>query len=135
MYSSSTQLYNDLLLYPYTQITQHQNPASRHADHDSEDIDIAKEGEYIAVVSNKYDDRPLLGRVTGVKQDKVIIDWMVGSYSGTWREWRGRSGGKAVIYSDTIMKQDIVLRNITLTKSHRLKPEQVTCLKELYSKF
>ena len=86
------------------------------------------------MISAKYSDRPLLGRVTGVMQDNVIIDWMVGSYSGIWREWRGRSGGKAVIFSDTIKKEDILLRNVTLTKSHRLKPDQVTCLKELYSK-
>ena len=87
------------------------------------------------MISAKYDDRPLLGRVTGVMQEEVMIDWMVGSYSGSWREWRGRSGGKAVVFTDTIKKKDILLCNIALTKSRRLKPDQVTCLKELYSKY
>ena len=87
------------------------------------------------MISAKYDDRPLLGRVTGVMQEEVMIDWMVGSYSGSWREWRGRSRGKAVVFTDTIKKKDILLCNIALTKSCRLKSDQVTCLKELYSKY
>ena len=87
------------------------------------------------MISDKYHDRPLLGRVTAVKQDVVTIDWMVGSYSGVWREWRGRSEGKSVIYSDNIKVTDILLPNITFTKCQKLKQDTTMLLKELYSKY
>ena len=50
--------------------------------------------DYIAVCCEKYDDKPLLGKVTGTEETFVMIDWMVGTYSGTWREWRGRKEGR-----------------------------------------
>ena len=39
-------------------------------------------GEYVAVLSNKYSERPLLGRVTAIFEDDIQMDWMVGTYSG-----------------------------------------------------
>jgi len=43
-------------------------------------------GECVAVISEKYSDRPLLGRVTAVFDEDIQMDWMVGTYSGVWRE-------------------------------------------------
>ena len=89
-------------------------------------------GEMIAVRSNKYRERPLLGRITTVKQDTVVFDWLVGSYSGTWKDWRGRENGKSVIYSDELPTSDILMTSITLTKAKKLQPQTVATLKELY---
>lgn len=69
-----------------------------------------------------------------VEQD-VTIDWMVGSYSDTWREWRGRIGREPIMFSDTIKVSNILLRNITFTGTHRLRPKTVLELKEIYSKY
>ena len=49
-----------------------------------------------------------------------------------WREWRGRSEGKSIVYSDEIGYDDIILGGITFTKSNRLRPATVSSLKELY---
>ena len=91
-------------------------------------------GEFIAVRCKKYNDKPLIGRVTAVNSGKqsVTIDWLIGSYSGMWREWRGRSEGKSIVYSDDIPVGDILLRKIDFTKSRRLRPTTVASLKELY---
>ena len=70
--------------------------------------------------------------MTAVNNQSVTIDWLVGSFSGMWREWRGRSGGKSIIYSDTIPFYDILQQNIEFTKSNRLRPSTVAALKELY---
>lgn len=70
--------------------------------------------------------------MTAVKASCVVIDWLIGSYSGMWREWRGRSEGKSIVYSDEICYDDIILGGITFTKSNRLRPATVSSLKELY---
>lgn len=59
-------------------------------------------GENIAIRRMKYKEKPLIGKVTAIKESSVVIDWLIGSYSGMWKEWRGRSEGKSVIYSDKI---------------------------------
>jgi len=89
-------------------------------------------GETIAVQSNKYCEHPLLGYVTSVKRDTVVFDWLVGSYSGTWKEWRGRGKGRSIIYSDELHTTDIIMTSITLTKGKKLPPQTVATLKELY---
>lgn len=67
----------------------------------------------VAVRSTKYPDRPLIGRVIAIRED-VQIERMVGTYSGSWKEWKGREGGKTVIYQDSIPKGDILYTGITL---------------------
>lgn len=85
----------------------------------------------MAVKSKKYKDRPLLGRVKEVGTD-IVIEWFMGSYSGTWKEWRGRSGGKAVTYTDSIPRKDIVHRDITFTSAMHLPAAVASTLKTKY---
>lgn len=89
-------------------------------------------GEIVAVKSENYHDRPLLGRAVNLNGDNFTIEWFVGTYSGTWKEWTGRKNGKRVKYTDTIKYTDIVYQNITFTKSNRLSPSTVTSLKAAY---
>ena len=90
-------------------------------------------GECVAVLCDKYTERPLLGRVTEVIENNVKIDWLIGSYSGNWREWKGREQGKTVIYSETLPLKNILLYPITLTKSMKLPLKTIAELKELYA--
>ena len=87
----------------------------------------------VAVRSTKYPDRPLIGRVIAIGEDDVQIEWMVGTYSGSWKEWKGREGGKTVIYKDSIPKEDILYTGITLTATKKLKASIVNTLKSLYA--
>ena len=59
------------------------------------------------------------------------MDWYVGTYSGMWRPWKGREGGKTVTYTETVQDNQI-LQTVNLTKSMRLPPKTVTDLKAAY---
>ena len=80
-----------------------------------------------------YKDRPLLGRVKSIQALKVTIEWLMGSYSGKWREWKGKVGKELVVYTDEIPVNDIIHRNITLNSSMHLTPSVVKILKEKYA--
>jgi len=84
------------------------------------------------VQCSDYKERPLIGKVTEKGEDEVVMDWYIGSYSGTWREWKGRDNGKTVVFSQTI-KSDDILQTVLLTKSMRLQPQTVKDLKNIYS--
>ena len=87
----------------------------------------------MAVRCSKYSERPLIGRVKSVNgNNNITIDWLIGTYSGYWKEWKGRHEGKPVVYSEEIPVEDIVLSSISFTKSWKLPPKTVAALKELY---
>ena len=94
-----------------------------------------KAGELIAVNSQKYPDRPLIGRATEVDSKKVKLEWMIGTYSGTWKEWRGREDGEQVVYTDVIPRTDVVYHPINLTRSMKLSSQTVSELKKIYKKY
>ena len=79
----------------------------------------------------KYKEWPLIGKITAVDGVNITIDWYVGTYTGTWKEWHGRKDGKAVIFSDTIPLKDILMK-VSFTKSMRLPSMIIPALKELY---
>ncbi len=91
-------------------------------------------GQYIAVRSSKYNERPLIGCINHIDdyQKSVQFDWYVGTYSGTWREWKGREGRQRVTFTDSVPFTDVIYTNVTFTKSKRLTPSVVTALKQLY---
>ena len=76
-----------------------------------------------------------MGRVTVVNESNgtIEMDWMVGSYSGHWKEWKGREQGKSVIFAESIPFQGIILTPITISKSMKLSTKTITQLKELYA--
>ena len=85
----------------------------------------------VAVRSDKYSEKPLIGQVTEVNKDDITINWYIGTFSGYWKEWKGRQDGKSVIFSDTIPFKDI-LQSVSFTKTMKLPPKTVAALKELY---
>jgi len=87
----------------------------------------------VAVFSEKYSERPLLGRVTAVFDEDIQMDWMVSTYSGVWREWTGRAEGKRCVFNDRIKKSKILMKSVNFTNAKRLKPDIVRELKQLYS--
>lgn len=47
-----------------------------------------KESEVIAVIDCKYCDRPQLGKVTATTVTHVTIDWLIGSYSSSFKPYK-----------------------------------------------
>ena len=89
-------------------------------------------GMYVAIKSAKYHERPLIGKVCDTDGGMVEIEQMVGMYSGLWKQWKGREGGKTVVFTEKICKEDIIYTNITFTPGKRLTPATIKALKPLY---
>ena len=87
--------------------------------------------DFIALRSQKYKEKPLIGRITSTGKTNVTIDWYIGTYSGTWKQWKGREQGKTVTFTDIIQRSDI-LQTLTFTKAMRLPTATVTELKTKY---
>lgn len=86
--------------------------------------------EIIGVISPKYSERLLLGKILAVNDASVDIEWLVGTYSGTWKIWKEK--GKSI--TDTILNEDILLHNIILTNAKRLTTSTIKELKDVYAK-
>ena len=47
-------------------------------------------GDYVALIIKQYnEDLPRIGKVVKINDSSITVDWLVGSYSGFWRE-RGK---------------------------------------------
>lgn len=57
----------------------------------------------------------------------------MGSYTGKWREWKGRVGKEMVTYSDEIPMNDIIHQNIEFNSSMHLTPSAVKAIKQKYA--
>lgn len=82
-------------------------------------------GMLVAVNISKYPDRPFIGRVVEGHKHEVVLEWLVGSYSGTWKEWKGREGD---FHRHSVCRR----HDIKLTVGKRLQPSKVKVLKSLY---
>ena len=67
------------------------------------------------------------------KEQCVVMDWYIGSYSGTWREWKGRDQGKSVVFFSQTIENSDILKTVSFTKAMRLNPQTVKDLKCIYS--
>ena len=95
-----------------------------------EDVQVQL-GDFIVMTSTKYKEKPLIGQVTSTGHN-ITIDWYIGTYSGTWKPWRGREDGKTVTYRETIDRTDVI-QTITFTKGMRLSTKTVKELKAKYT--
>ena len=53
---------------------------------------------FVAVTSTRYTD----WTCNCTETDNITIDWYIGTYSGTWKPWKGRVCGKTVTFTETI---------------------------------
>ena len=89
-------------------------------------------GEFVAAVSIKYDDRPLIGRVLVWSANFAKIAWYMGTYNSVWKPWKGRSKGEVVHYTDEVDLCDII-KSVTFSEAMRIPPATALALKEAYS--
>ena len=87
-------------------------------------------GEYVALKCFKYKDfLPHIAKLSSIDETTVQVEWLDGTYSGTWAYWKDR--GKVII--ETFPRRALI-GAINMTASMRLKRETITSLKEFYLK-
>ena len=80
----------------------------------------------------KYsDEEPQLGKVVDNQGDRLIVEWLVGSYSDPWIIWKKKIGADYVTWEEGIPKE-AVLFPVTLSKAHRLSNSSILKLKAIY---
>jgi len=97
--------------------------------------DNYQEGQLVAVLTERLEDSPWLGKIKRVKldgTDSLRIVWLEGTYSSKWRAAKIKKRRKMVDWEDTIKAETIILSRFTLGKDSKLAKETVKLLKELY---
>ena len=96
------------------------------------EFDKATAGTILVCYLSKYsDEEPQLGKVVDSQGDKLIIEWLVGSYSEPWTIWKKKKGKDCVTWTEAISKP-AVLFPVTLSKSNRLSTCAILKLKTAY---
>ncbi|XP_060092048.1 nipped-B-like protein isoform X4 [Heteronotia binoei] len=96
----------------------------------NESVDVM---DVIAICCPKYKDRPQIARVVQKTGSGFSVQWMAGSYSGSWTEAKRRDGRKLVPWVDTIKESDIIYKKIALTSANKLTNKVVQTLRSLYA--
>ncbi|KAM9510027.1 nipped-B-like protein isoform 2-T3 [Guaruba guarouba] len=96
----------------------------------NESVDVM---DVIAICCPKYKDRPQIARVVQKTSNGFSVQWMAGSYSGSWTEAKRRDGRKLVPWVDTIKESDIIYKKISLTSANKLTTKVVQTLRSLYA--
>ncbi|XP_008114314.1 nipped-B-like protein isoform X4 [Anolis carolinensis] len=96
----------------------------------NESVDVM---DVIAICCPKYKDRPQIARVVQKTSHGFSVQWMAGSYSGSWTEAKRRDGRKLVPWVDTIKESDIIYKKIALTSANKLTNKVVQTLRSLYA--
>ena len=86
-------------------------------------------GSFVAVCCNKYKDfTPQIGKVKSFDESSLILEWLDGTYTSTWVFWKH----KKKIITETLPLRAVLHCPLYFTKSMRLKPADITILKQKY---
>ena len=98
-------------------------------------LDLPKEGEIVAILTESLGDTPWLGQVEKAQGGDLSILWMEGSYSSAWKVATIRKGKKTLKWRDTVSVKTVILSGITLTENDELTKELVSFIKDTYSSY
>ena len=59
-----------------------------------------REDQLVAVNTVEKEGKPAIGRVLKVREMDVVVQWMKGGYSSSWKPWTLRKGKKIVPWED-----------------------------------
>lgn len=93
--------------------------------------DIEK-GMLVAVLSDKYREKPLIGRVDELSGEKLHLTWMYGHWTTNWSICKKREGQRMVEWTEEVDKSTVVLFDFQLTSSGKLRQATVRELKRVY---
>ncbi len=79
----------------------------------------------VALRLDKYaDEIPQIGKVVKLTDMDVTVEWWIGCYSDTWREWKERGA----VVTETFPRNAIIYSGIHFTKTFRLRGSTVNPL-------
>ena len=94
------------------------------------DRDNVVVGDLVALRMAKYDDEiPQIARVIVVEELDVTVEWLIGRYHDTWKEWKT----DGTVVTESLPRNAIIKRGFSLTKAMRLTGEVVSELKLIYN--
>lgn len=67
--------------------------------------------------------------VVEVTENEVVVEWMLGSYASVWTPWKPKDGSNL----ERAHRNAVIMSGIELTKSRRLKTDDIRALKLIYS--
>ena len=97
------------------------------------DVDQLLVGHYVAVNTEEWSNRPLIGQVEKIVQPVVTIRWLDGSYNGTFRDSYVGSGANRKPWTQEVDKSQIVMIGVQFSSSRRIRREHIQELKARYS--
>lgn len=122
-----------------TQADANNSDGADNDDNDDDDdylepvnLDELSVGIYVAVDKAEWSNRPLIGKVHSIGDDFVNINWLDGSYNGTFRDSYVGSGANRRPWSENIDKRQIVMIDVQFTNSRRIRKEDIDELKARY---
>lgn len=89
-------------------------------------------GEYVALKLPQYPEQPQIGKVLGIKETTVKVDWMKGGYTTAWKPYLLKKGRVLVHWEEEVDKKFILPGTIEFTKSMRLTSSSVCHLRTAY---
>lgn len=92
-------------------------------------------GMLAAIHCVETDGRPFIAEVLAVEDENVTLNWLKGSWNGTWHTWLvkdGRTNKKSVPYTSVVPISSLILWDFKMTQGRRLRQETVRELKAKY---
>ena len=77
-------------------------------------------GSIVALLVEKYNERPQIGRVKEVKRDMVRVEWCDGTWNGKWKIYKYWEGRRKVVWEEDLDKTNIVHKGVCFTHDNRL---------------
>ena len=78
-------------------------------------------------------EQPLIGQVEKIRQPKVTVRWLDGSYNGTFRDSFVGSGANRKPWTQEIDISQIVMIGVQFSSSRKIRREVIEELKARYS--
>ena len=89
----------------------------------------------MALLCQKYHERPQIGEVLEVKGSQVTIKWFDGTWTGRCRVYTYKDKRKSLVaWTETLPVDEIIHRDIKLTKGGSLSKIVKDQLRDLYNK-
>lgn len=99
------------------------------------DVDLLKEGDFVAVKLENYRRTPVIGKVFEVNEDEFVICYWKGSYNKEWipHTLPARRGDEeSRLWTQQLPKSCIICFRFTLDDSSKLLPGTKSYLKKAY---
>ena len=86
----------------------------------------------MALYCTQYNERPQIGQILEVKEEKATVKWYDGTWRGKWKVYTYREGRKTVAWLETLPVSAIIAGKVELTQNGQLSKASKDKLKKLY---